>query len=109
EYVKSEPILFSSFYAVPTPQLKVDLPILAVFYTEMINKVPAALKQILDQTKWTPCELFGKWNEWRNTDYQDHIIDEAFILNLFGVFIKHLLLSASVGSESFQKCPKEVA
>jgi len=105
ELIKSQPILFSSFYSVPTPNLNLNMPAFSVFYYEIINKMPSVLKALLNQTQLSPCDLFKRWDEWRSNYYQTRTIDNSLILNLLGEFIGSLSSPATVG---IKKCSEEV-
>ncbi len=104
EFIKSDRLLFSSFYSISTPYLSLNMPVFAVFYYEMINKIPMVLKELLDQNLFSPCDLFKKWDEWRNNNYRERIINDSFIINTLGEFIGSLLSSGVVSST--KRCQK---
>lgn len=93
-FIERHPQLFSSFYSVRTPHVEnINVSALAVFCSALINYAAPVLERTLKALGSTPTELFDVWMNWRENRYSENTIEESFVLNTFGQFIRSLFSS----------------
>jgi len=82
--MQTHPELFSSFYAVATPQLDpLDLSCLANFFFVITNKLGQSIQWVFNRDEKKPTDLFSEWFDYTKSASYQQQFDPQYIVNSF--------------------------